>query len=88
MHAVAGGIKLNNFENEEEVRDLVQIISHPDYVDGHINLGNDVCLLKLKESLEWTEFVQPIALPAPGQVTLAGTECIVTGWGATNVRII
>merc|ERR1711936_905533 len=56
MHVVAGGIKLNNLEN-------------------------DVCLLKLKESLEWTEFVQPIALPEAGQVTEAGTDRVITGWG-------
>merc|ERR1711874_967264 len=61
MHVVAGGIKLNNFENEEETRNLDHIISHPNYA----------CLLKLKESLEWTDFVKPIALPAAGQDTPA-----------------
>merc|ERR1712096_210093 len=45
------------------------------------NMENDVCLLKLKESLEWTDFVQPIALPEAGQVTEAGTDCVITGWG-------
>merc|ERR1712123_361826 len=74
MHVVAGGIKLNNFENEEEPRNIDHIIGHP----------NDACMLKLKESLEWTEFVKPIALPAAGQETPAGTECIVTGWGTLS----
>ena len=49
MHVVAGGIKLNNFENEEELRDLDKIIEHPNYIDGHMNYGNDICLLKLKK---------------------------------------
>ena len=88
MHVVAGGIKLNNFENEEELRDLEKIIEHPDYIDGFINYGNDICLLKLKKSLEWTQFVQPIALPAAGQETMTGTECTVTGWGEFNVRVL
>merc|ERR550519_1863289 len=79
MHVVAGGIKLNNFENEEEPRNVADIIGHPNYSASTIT--NDVCLLKLKESLEWTEFVQPITLPEAGQVTEAGTDCVVTGWG-------
>merc|ERR1711970_984451 len=79
MHIVAGGIKLNNFENEEEPRNIDQIIGHPNYASATIT--NDACLLKLKESLEWTDFVKPIALPAAGQDTPAGTECTVTGWG-------
>merc|ERR1711970_968610 len=70
MHVVAGGIKLNNFENEEEPRNVDNIIGHPSYSSS--NMENDVCLLKLKESLEWTEF---------GQVTEAGTDCVITGWG-------
>jgi len=82
MHVVAGGIKLNNFENEEEPRNIDHIISHPNYSASTIT--NDACMLKLKESLEWTEFVKPIALPAAGQETPAGTECIVTGWGTLS----
>ena len=85
MHVVAGGIKLNNFENEEEPRNVDHIFGHPNYDASTIT--NDACLLKLKESLEWTEFVKPIALPAAGQMTEAGTECTVTGWGTLSVRI-
>ena len=82
----AGGIKLNNFENEEEPRNVEHIISHPNYASATIT--NDACLLKLKETLEWTDFVQPIALPAAGQQTEAGTDCTITGWGTLSVRIL
>merc|ERR1711915_576237 len=61
MHVVAGGIKLNTGEGEEERRDIEKIIGHPDYSSQ--DLTNDICLLKLEKPLEWTEFVQPIALP-------------------------
>merc|ERR1712227_456443 len=71
MHVVAGGIKLNNFENEEEPRNLDAIIGHPDY--SAATISNDACLLKMKEPFEWTEFVQPIALPAVMQDTAAGS---------------
>jgi len=82
MHIVAGGIKLNNFENEEETRNIDHIIGHPDYSAATIT--NDACLLKLKEPFEWTEFIQPIALPAPMQDTAAGSMVTVTGWGTTS----
>jgi len=82
MHIVAGGIKLNNFENEEETRNIEHIIGHPDYSSATIS--NDACLLKLKEPFEWTEFIQPIALPAPMQETAAGTMVTVTGWGTLS----
>jgi len=82
MHVVAGGIKLNNNEGEEEKRDLDKIIGHPDYDSNQ--LTNDICLLKLKSPLEMTDFIQPIALPAPMSETEAGTIATVTGWGTTN----
>merc|ERR1712018_951278 len=48
MHVVAGGIKLNNFENEEEPRNLDAIIGHPDY--SAATISNDACLLKMKDT--------------------------------------
>merc|ERR1711997_649070 len=47
-------------------------------------LFHDACLLKMKEPFEWTEFVQPIALPAVMQDTAAGSMVTVTGWGTTS----
>jgi len=82
MHVVAGGVKLNNFENEEENRNLAQIVSNPRYSSS--NQENDICLLQLKEALEWTEFVQPIALPEFQQQTADGTMATVTGWGTLH----
>ena len=49
-------------------RNVEKIIGHPNYESATIT--NDACLLKLAEPLEWTEFVQPIALPAPMQVLI------------------
>merc|ERR1712133_19177 len=47
-------------------------------------MPNDACLLKMKEPFEWTEFVQPIALPAVMQDTAAGSIVTVTGWGTAS----
>jgi len=82
MHVVAGGIKLNAAEGEEEKRDLEKIIGHPDYDSNQ--LTNDICLLKLTKPLEWTEFVQPAKMPAALQETDAGTMATVTGWGTLS----
>jgi len=82
VHVVAGGIKLNNFEGEEEPRNVAEIIGH--YGFDQQTLQNDICLLKLKEPLEWTEFVAPIALPAELQETEEGSMVTITGWGTTS----
>merc|ERR1711892_120403 len=82
MHIVAGGIKLNNFEDEEENRDVEAIIGHESYSDQ--NLSNDICLLKLTEPFVWTDFIQPIALPEPLQQTDAGVLATITGWGTLS----
>jgi len=82
MHVVAGGIELNNFEQEEQTRNLIKIIGHPNYDSNTIS--NDVCLLHLQEPLTFNDWVQPLPLPAQGQETEAGTSCTVTGWGTTS----
>jgi len=82
MHVVAGGIKLNANEGEEERRDVQKIIVHPDYSSS--DLSNDICLLQLATPLEMTEFIQPVVMPEPKQETPADTEIIVTGWGSLS----
>ncbi len=37
------------------------IFKHPDFSRG--NLANDIAIIKLKEPVEWTEWVQPVCLP-------------------------
>jgi secreted trypsin-like serine protease len=44
MHVVAGGIKLDRPEGEEERVNVAKIIGHPDY--NSRDLTNDICLLK------------------------------------------
>merc|ERR1712038_635944 len=82
MHVVAGGIKLNSNEGEEERRDVEKIIAHPDY--SQQDLTNDICLLKLAKPLEMTDYIQPIALPESKQDTEEGEPITVTGWGSLS----
>merc|ERR1711862_830560 len=83
MHVVAGGIELNNFEQEEQTRNLIKIIGHPNYDSATIS--NDVCLLHLQEPLTFNDWVQPLPLPAQGDSGgpfVCGGESIgIVSWG-------
>ena len=68
MHVVAGGIELNTFEQEEQTRNLIKIIQHPNYDSNTIS--NDICLLHLQEPLTFNDYVQP--LPLPGEAAMRG----------------
>lgn len=45
LHVVAGGIRLNSNENEEQKRNVDKIISHEKYQSSGVL--NDICLLKV-----------------------------------------
>ncbi|XP_007559566.1 suppressor of tumorigenicity 14 protein isoform X1 [Poecilia formosa] len=63
-----------------ERRKVKRIIPHPDY--NEITHDYDIALLELEEVLTWSNTIQPICLPSPSHVFLAGLSCSVTGWGA------
>ena len=57
-----------------------QAINHPEY--DQKTLLNDVAVLKLSESFEFNDVIQPIALNC--DEVSDDTECIVSGWGRTE----
>jgi len=59
MHVVAGGIKLNSPEGEEERVNINKIIGHPDY--NNRDLTNDICLLKVDIPLLSFFFSPPVS---------------------------
>ncbi|XP_020862167.1 tryptase-like [Phascolarctos cinereus] len=54
-----------------------QILLHPHY-DGDALHGKDIALLKIRQPVPFSKFIQRITLAPPG------TQCWVTGWG--NIR--
>ena len=61
-----------------------EIIQHPEY-DTSVVPVNDLALLKLKTFVEFTAFIQPICLPAPGPpVSLEDQPIVISGWGNTQ----
>lgn len=53
---------------------------HPDYESR--GLYNDVAVLKLRRNLVFGSKVMPIGLPPKGYRIRAGTDLLVSGWGA------
>ncbi|XP_072122297.1 serine protease hepsin isoform X1 [Mobula birostris] len=46
--------------------------------------SNDIAVLRLRRSLNFSDHIQPVCLPALGQGLVEGTLCTVTGWGNTE----
>uniref|UniRef100_A0A8C5M118 Uncharacterized protein n=1 Tax=Leptobrachium leishanense TaxID=445787 RepID=A0A8C5M118_9ANUR len=46
--------------------------------------ANDIALLKLATSVNFTEYIRPVCLPETSDVFADGTSCYVTGWGLTK----
>ncbi|XP_056144800.1 serine protease 1-like [Lampris incognitus] len=69
--------------NVNEVsRTVSRVIVHPGYDDSTNN--NDVALLQLSSSVDFTDYIQPVCLAAENSVFGAGTSSWVTGWGTVN----
>merc|ERR1719369_14591 len=82
-HVVAGDTHSGIINDEgEKFMSVEKIIQHEDYEAQTIS--NDICLIKLTEALEWSDYIAPIPIPAQGAETEAGTVCTVTGWGVKN----
>ncbi|XP_017775180.1 PREDICTED: serine protease easter-like [Nicrophorus vespilloides] len=68
-------------------RDVVisKIIPHKDF--SAVSLKNDIALLKLQNSISFTEFIQPICLPFDIELTpdmFYDKKLTVSGWGKIN----
>uniref|UniRef100_A0A673XGR0 Peptidase S1 domain-containing protein n=1 Tax=Salmo trutta TaxID=8032 RepID=A0A673XGR0_SALTR len=74
-------IKLEEKETRQ-VRKVKGRIPHPCY-DPEFKV-NDIMLLKLDKKVKPTTAVKPLALPVPVADVQAGTNCSVSGWGATK----
>ncbi|CAF4888644.1 unnamed protein product [Pieris macdunnoughi] len=60
-------------------RDVSEIVIHQDF--NKKTLFYDIALLFLASPMEYALNVGIVCLPPPGGLTLAGTECLASGWG-------
>ncbi|XP_072042749.1 LOW QUALITY PROTEIN: trypsin-like [Amphiura filiformis] len=62
---------------------LLNFFNHPDYNDR--TLDNDICLLKLDGQVTFDDYKSVACLPSG--LVADGTDCVVTGWGATETTV-
>ncbi|XP_026108469.1 trypsin-1-like [Carassius auratus] len=73
--------RLNQFGSNpyETNRTASQIINHPNF--NISNFDNDIALINLSSSVNFSDYIKPVCLAAAGSVFGGGTESWVTGWG-------
>ena len=59
-----------------------EIINHPDW--NRYKRNNDVALMRTKERIAFSDYVQPICIPEQDICFNEGTTCVVSGWGYTE----
>ena len=72
-------LSLDASDEDGEVRDVVEIIIHPDYIP--IRYNRDVALLRLSSPIV---NIPSVALDIRGEHEADGTLLTVTGWGALS----
>nr|XP_033486236.1 mannan-binding lectin serine protease 1 isoform X2 [Epinephelus lanceolatus] len=70
-------------------RSVEEIFLHPEFQPNNYN--NDIALLRLKERVEFTEFIRPVCLPPPHSQDalpspLPNSLGVVAGWGISNIN--
>ncbi|XP_055541194.1 serine protease gd-like [Wyeomyia smithii] len=85
--AVPGMHNTDNFlEENAEFCDIDAVIPHPEYVYDDDENDADLAVLRLKESLSYTDYIIPICLWRGDNdlQKIVGQEGIVAGWGFTE----
>lgn len=63
------------------------VLSHPLYVPSSKDQFNDIALIRMAESVQFTDFIIPICLPLAADIRnnhFTGTSMDVAGWGVTQ----
>uniref|UniRef100_A0A3B5BNQ2 Suppression of tumorigenicity 14 n=1 Tax=Stegastes partitus TaxID=144197 RepID=A0A3B5BNQ2_9TELE len=61
-------------------KNVKQVISHPNYND--YTFDNDIALMELESPVTYSDYIQPICLPAAQHDFPTGSTVWITGWGA------
>lgn len=62
---------------------LLQVVIHENFKNL---LSDDIALLKLRDPISWSRFVQPVCLPHAKLVPSVGTLCWAIVWGRPQVK--
>ncbi|XP_048041600.1 tryptase-like [Megalobrama amblycephala] len=74
-----GRLNQSGLNPYETSRRASRIINHPNYNGS--TFDNDIALIQLNSSVNFSDYIKPVCLAAAGSVFSAGTDSWVTGWG-------
>lgn len=66
---------------------IEKIIPHPLYNPNNPSKHHDLAILRLSETVKYSDFIQPICLPTKefNKGLVPGIQHMVTGWGKTDL---
>ncbi|XP_066468940.1 elastase-1-like [Tiliqua scincoides] len=79
---VIGIHRLDRYQSQMVMSRVSAITIHSDY--GKNSFENDIALLKLIRTIEYSDYIQPICLPKASVLVTRMNSCYVTGWGLTK----
>ncbi|XP_027029874.1 serine protease 27-like [Tachysurus fulvidraco] len=73
---------LNGFNPNQISRRVKNVVLHPNY--NSTTKNNDIALVRLDASVEFSDYVRPVCLAGQGSTFPAGIIGWITGWGNIN----
>lgn len=65
--------------------EIVEVVIHPNYTQNSWSKHHDIAVLRLKSSPTFSDFIQPICLPAHQLPSNRKKVVVVSGWGRTDL---
>ncbi|KAJ8724775.1 hypothetical protein PYW07_015733 [Mythimna separata] len=72
----------SSFRKNGTIIPIAEVIPHPEYDNPAFD--KDVAVMKTVEPLEFSDVIQPVALPKRGRPMVGNSMTMVSGWGRTE----
>lgn len=80
LRVLLGSTQLYQHTRHTQKIPVSRITVYPDFDKFH-PFGNDIAMLQLLFPVNFTSYIIPACLPAPGMQLPSNSSCWVTGWG-------
>lgn len=85
LHLIIGNHDLEKLDLYERIFRIDTVVMHPEFRRNG-PYSNDISIIKVRSNsdtgISFNSHVKPICLPKYDEVSMPGTWCSVTGWGA------